>query len=199
MRYPGQYFDAEAGLHYNYFRDYEPGTGRYIESDPIGLDGGLSTYMYAGGSPIMVDDPLGLFAPAAGCAVNPACATGFVSVCQAVASAIVGAAGMSVGAPQCTGGPSQCDPDCEKLYEQIKRLRDELKKRYADMRNDKYDMYATAFSGQSMTWASHQRQFEATQRALRRKLKEAEERGCFAYADDAWTWATRSNPVQPAP
>ena len=40
QRYPGQYFDAETGLHQNYFRDYDPRTGRYIEADPIGLVGG---------------------------------------------------------------------------------------------------------------------------------------------------------------
>ena len=62
QRYPGQYFDAESGLHYNYFRDYDPSTGRYIESDPIGLRGGLSTYGYALQSPLNRVDPLGLFA-----------------------------------------------------------------------------------------------------------------------------------------
>jgi len=36
LRFPGQYYDRETGLHYNYFRDYDPGTGRYIESDPMG-------------------------------------------------------------------------------------------------------------------------------------------------------------------
>ena len=41
LRFPGQYYDAETGLHYNYFRDYEPGTGRYVESDPIGFAGGV--------------------------------------------------------------------------------------------------------------------------------------------------------------
>lgn len=47
--------------HYNYFRDYDPATGRYVESDPIGLDGGsYSPYAYAAGNPIGQVDPLGL-------------------------------------------------------------------------------------------------------------------------------------------
>lgn len=60
LRYPGQYFDAETGLHYNYFRDYEPGTGRYVESDPIGLNGDINTYAYVGGDPIGLMDLWGL-------------------------------------------------------------------------------------------------------------------------------------------
>ncbi|MCX6041006.1 MAG: RHS repeat-associated core domain-containing protein [Caldilinea sp.] len=60
LRYPGQYYDAESGLHYNYFRDYEPATGRYVESDPIGLGGGTSTYGYSGGNALASIDPLGL-------------------------------------------------------------------------------------------------------------------------------------------
>lgn len=48
-------------MHYNLFRDYEPGTGRYIESDPIGLNGGINTYSYAMSNPSIDQDPKGLF------------------------------------------------------------------------------------------------------------------------------------------
>jgi RHS repeat-associated protein len=60
LRFPGQHVDSETGLNYNYFRDYDPAVGRYVESDPIGLDGGPNSYAYVGSAPSLFIDPLGL-------------------------------------------------------------------------------------------------------------------------------------------
>jgi len=66
IRFPGQYYDEETGLHYNYFRMYDPSTGRYLESDPIGLGGGLNTYLYADSNPFLNSDPYGLWSVSVG-------------------------------------------------------------------------------------------------------------------------------------
>ncbi len=62
MRFPGQLYDEESGLHYNYFRDYDAANGRYVESDPIGLLGGMSSYSYVGGNVLSNSDIFGLYA-----------------------------------------------------------------------------------------------------------------------------------------
>jgi RHS repeat-associated protein len=72
LRFAGQYFDQESGLHYNYHRYYDPQTGRYVTSDPIGLDGGLNTFGYVGANPVRNVDPFGLVTTFdAACMRNP--------------------------------------------------------------------------------------------------------------------------------
>jgi len=62
LRFPGQVFDGQAGLHQNGFRDYDPSLARYVETDPLGLQGGVNAFTYAMGNPLSNIDPLGLTA-----------------------------------------------------------------------------------------------------------------------------------------
>lgn len=64
MRFPGQRYDGSTGVTYNHLRDYDASTGRYLQSDPLGVMGGASTYSYAYGSPLAGSDPHGLLVKA---------------------------------------------------------------------------------------------------------------------------------------
>jgi len=96
LRFPGQQYDAETGLSYNMARDYDPTIGRYVESDPIGLRGGVNTYSYVRSRPLTLTDPFGLKAqicckkipwlPAAHCFVNEVADSPTASTCSSCPS-----------------------------------------------------------------------------------------------------------------
>ena len=60
LRFPGQRVDSATGLYQNDQRDYDPKTGRYLQSDPIGLEGGINPYSYSANNPFSLIDPNGL-------------------------------------------------------------------------------------------------------------------------------------------
>ncbi|GKS85425.1 hypothetical protein AVMA1855_14755 [Acidovorax sp. SUPP1855] len=90
LRYPGQVWDEETGLAYNLNRYYDREGGRYIQADPIGLDGGWNRFLYVGGNPASYSDPQGLqtvtWGPAlpviaVGCALTPGCRSALLESC----------------------------------------------------------------------------------------------------------------------
>ncbi|BCB27721.1 hypothetical protein SKTS_26070 [Sulfurimicrobium lacus] len=87
LRFPGQYFDRETNLHYNYFRDYDPARGGYVTSDPIGLRGGINTYTYVNGNPLSYVDPLGLARTTVDSAIEQAIRRGDVGELQTLLEA----------------------------------------------------------------------------------------------------------------
>ena len=108
LRFPGQYSDAETGKHYNYFRDYDPSIGRYLESDPIGLRGGINTYGYVSGNPLARIDPTG---------ENWAAVRGSFGVGSRIGGAINAAIGTALGVPLGSALYNLCNPemdDCSK-------------------------------------------------------------------------------------
>lgn len=192
MRFPGQRYDAASGLNYNYFRDYDPATGRYVQSDPIGLLGGISTYGYVGGAPTIASDPLGL-----------ECRTTyglFVNVITCDPPLMYSGNGrssrgrytpdeQSMIARYCPG-----ENKCEELKVSIRNHLSVAEGQIQAMRNDRSlrRLYELAFSvpnqevtGTRTTWQNHREKTAALLERIRKMIDFGQKLGCemsFEYA-----------------
>ncbi len=223
LRFPGQRYDALSGLNQNYFRDYEPGIGRYVQSDPIGLGGGINTYAYVESNPLLFND---LFALAkdqscvAGYTVGGALCGGAIGtyggglfggvggglVCSpsgpgAIACVAGGAAGGSTlggAAGSAIGGvlgnlAGQTMCPDDECAKLIGKI-DSLVSELKKRYSDLViDVYGLPAIG-PMSIAGHKQQFRNKQTMLRGLLNEAASKGCTGYSTDAWMWATMPAP-----
>jgi RHS repeat-associated protein len=119
MRFPGQRYDAVSGLNYNYLRDYETENGRYVESDPIGLNGGISTYSYVNGMPLVKSDRFGLFADGDGRNSGP---SGNSSECRNIGQIVIFASNRAPTLTFTLICVYDCNFSCPKKWGEIKFL-----------------------------------------------------------------------------
>ena len=202
-RFPGQVADVESGWFYNWNRDYNPALGRYTESDPIGLAGGsMSTYAYAGGTPLTRIDATGLldgsnyFKPIESLlSKTPVKKPGITPIAIAIAAFEAALAAKKA-----------CDDDdaCDELIKQILDASKTVQKRLGDMYIDKLDLKAwaptqpsPAFPGQG-SWNGHLRAAASWQRRLSNLINDALSKGCIV-PEFAWTLANiKLPPALPA-
>ncbi|MEW8660623.1 MAG: RHS repeat-associated core domain-containing protein [Candidatus Thiodiazotropha endolucinida] len=106
LRFAGQYFDQESNYYYNYFRDYDPSTGRYVQEDPIGLRGGYNTYIYVHDNPLRYIDPTGEIAPAA------AVAAAAIARCYVACIGVAAVMDAATGSCDLKNSAKDCALDC---------------------------------------------------------------------------------------
>src|SRR5215469_15796377 len=177
LRFPGQYYDAETGHSYNYYRDYDPSVGRYIESDPFGLNGGLNSYTYSDNNTLNHSDPHGL------CLEDACIGEGAAAMAAARAAAFVGSAiyaGYKLN--------QECQQRCDEFDARIQAKVDELIQRYSEALKDRLDLFNTRPGPGPRSWLGHKWWYEKVQGELRLLIGIAKALGC-PINPEAEEWA----------
>lgn len=193
LRMAGQYNDAESGLFYNWNRYYNPAIGRYISSDPIGLEGGLNTFGYVAQNPVNDIDPLGLLFPTEGFCVlgpNPVCVGTLLGETLALAAALSktdtmlmsGTGGSGTGSGN---GGSDCPDRCNDIQDQINAAKAEFYQKVENVLNDPLDLFIhaksepnPAMTGTDTTWDGHIKDLQNRQGQLSNLVDKARRMKC---------------------
>jgi RHS repeat-associated protein len=159
LRFPGPYFDVETGKHYNYFRDYDPAIGRYLESDPIGLVGGPNGYVYVASSPLRKADKQGLigYDPP-----EPASEDAGWPVCN-------GRGGVTIQYPLMDEKQKRCYGDCIREHETVHII--DFRKTAPTVCKNIGKNWIPYFDTKGEASASERRAYDAELRCLLAKLK----------------------------
>ena len=178
LRFPGQYYDAESGLHYNYYRDYDPQTGRYVQSDPIGLWGGVNTYVYVENDPLGWIDQNGL---------TPTVLPWVEPIIRPIPMPIDPVTPLPVPDIEYIPGGPHKDPfgeECRSLARRINNTRDEIyNKRYPDLESNPQNLPGRKGPGEKLeeTIRGHEKLLNRRLRELR-ELEDEYGRKCVPMA-----------------
>ena len=184
LRFPGQWFQAESGLHQNWMRDYDPTTGRYLQADPLGLVDGASVYGYAGQNPGRYIDPTGEFKGVPDLVIpdKVAVATGVRGALGPIGLGV--AIGLGIG-PTGDGTlqpgvveAQQKEDCCQIIYQKIADAVSEMMRRYNEQSRNTYDRPF-----------GHARQIIEKQRYLRKLIDEAKAAKCLNFDPRAYYYA----------
>jgi RHS repeat-associated protein len=185
--FAGQYYDSETGLHYNYFRYYDPKLGRYLRADPIGLDGGTNIYSYVSNDPVNTVDPWGLY-DIERRLYYPGTEDGCKQYCEDKNQVMVEfVPDPKTGQAICVCKPKCGDDKCDEIIREINGVMKGLHRRYLHQCRNK--------KGQ---WETHRIAFDNEKIRLGKLVRMAEECGC-SVPPKAYIWLNTKCPLPGTP